>query len=402
MSSLHFGRLNYCIKTLEPAPAPAEPTRTAKDDKAKPAKKGTVPAHLRNLPIFIDPEKLVMAEIEGHKTDNSNTQFAILALWAAQRYDVPMDRTLRLLVRRFQVSQNPLTGSWDYPFAVGGTNEDKRPQMTAVGLLGLAVGHGLAAPARGAGVHRQAKDPAILKGFVALSKHIGRPTGQWQGHAQPNLYYLWSLERVAVLYNLERIADKDWYRWGAEVLVANQQPAGNWQNGQYWGSSPVLDTCLALLFLQRANLARDLAEKLPFNPGDLNTAVTDQAKKEADKATPGLGLIGIKTTLPTEASPAPVDRPITTESPDQTAEKKEEEEKNPEPEQKSEADRNTSPPAAELAPKRKVWPYVLLGLGALLLLGGGVFLVVYLGGESAKQEEKPRPKKRLARKDVSR
>ena len=42
----------------------------------------------------------------------------------------------------------------------------------------------------------------------------------------PNLYALWSIERVAVLYNLETIADKDWYRWASQLLVAHQQPGG--------------------------------------------------------------------------------------------------------------------------------------------------------------------------------
>ena len=51
-----------------------------------------------------------------------------------------------------------------------------------------------------------------------------------------------------MLYGFDLIGGKDWYRWGAEILVANQQPNGNWQNGGYPGSSNTLDTCLALLF----------------------------------------------------------------------------------------------------------------------------------------------------------
>ena len=33
-------------------------------------------------------------------TDNSNTQFAILGIWAAGRHAVPMEKTLALLVKR--------------------------------------------------------------------------------------------------------------------------------------------------------------------------------------------------------------------------------------------------------------------------------------------------------------
>ena len=42
----------------------------------------------------------------GGTTDNSTTQFAVLAIWAARRHDVPMERTLHLISRRYQTSQN--------------------------------------------------------------------------------------------------------------------------------------------------------------------------------------------------------------------------------------------------------------------------------------------------------
>ena len=50
-----------------------------------------------------------------------------------------------------------------------------------------------------------------------------------------DLYFLWSLERVGVLYNLPKIEDKDWYAWGSKTLLARQQPDGNWKDGAYWG-----------------------------------------------------------------------------------------------------------------------------------------------------------------------
>ncbi len=100
-----------------------------------------------------------------------------------------------------------------------------------------------------------------------------------------NLYFLWSLERVAVLYDLPAIGDKDWYRWGAEILVANQDVAGNWIGGMYPGNSPILDTCLALLFLQRANLVKDLTSRLPFKPDDLNNGVMEKLTPPPAKKT---------------------------------------------------------------------------------------------------------------------
>src|SRR5262249_53751788 len=201
---------------------------------------------------------------------------------AAQRHDVPMERTLMLVAHRFVTSQNK-DGSWDYRYQFGGSNA-YRPAMTAVGLLGLAVGHGLNnrdAEGRAQGL----QDPRILGGFVALNRHVGKPTGQWQNHEMVNLYVLWSIERVAVLYNLASFGEKDWYRWGAEILVANQQPRGNWDRGGYHGASPVIDTCFALLFLKRANLAEDLTGRLPFDSTSLTTSITESVNAAATTAT---------------------------------------------------------------------------------------------------------------------
>ena len=98
-----------------------------------------------------------------------------------------------------------------------------------------------------------------------MSRHVGKPTGRAKNLPKGNLYYLWSLERVAVLYSLKKIGDKDWYAWGAALLVASQQPDGHWLGIQYPGGNfPLIDTCFALLFLKRANFVKDLTQKIEF------------------------------------------------------------------------------------------------------------------------------------------
>ena len=93
----------------------------------------------------------------------------------------------------------------------------------------------------------------------ALARNIGRPLG-----GDINLYFLWTLERVGVLYNQRTIRKKDWYAWGARLLVERQGKDGHWSVGHYPGSMPMVDTCFALLFLKRANLTQDLSQKLEF------------------------------------------------------------------------------------------------------------------------------------------
>src|SRR5205823_9643393 len=51
--------------------------------------------------------------VAGLKGDNSNTQFASLALWVARRYGVPAEPALVGIEKRFRATQFP-DGSWSY------------------------------------------------------------------------------------------------------------------------------------------------------------------------------------------------------------------------------------------------------------------------------------------------
>jgi hypothetical protein len=295
---------------------PAKPDARAKAERPKPKKPYVIPERLRLLTVVQDlPPLHIQVEDPPDKrndlivttTDNSNTQFAILALWTAQRYDVPMNRTLNLIVRRYLTSQN-LDGSWDYDYRFGGNVQSKSSAaMTCVGLIGLAVGHGLVQPAA---VGQPVQDPRILKGLIALYQTIGKPSDRPMKTKPPmqNLYFLWSLERVAVLYRMPAIGDKNWYRWGAQILVANQDLHGSWAGGGYPGSSPILDTCLALLFLKRANLAKDLTAKLPFKAADLNNGILENQKPPPAETT-------LETTPKPSESPEPPQKTIAAAEP---------------------------------------------------------------------------------------
>lgn len=219
------------------------------------------PGRIKALPAALQPLALLHEPIKGadfrHGGDNSNTQFALLALWAARGQKLPVDPTLQLVVNRFRNSQNP-DGSWFYS---GNTNVSPGglPTMTCAGLLALAVGYGL--PAAENRRDDPMKDQAIAKAIQHVSKAIGgrNPRGKPR---MVELYFLWSVERVGVLYHLKTIADKEWYYWGMDILLANQLANGSWHAGVGHGTDPVLDTCFALLFLQRANLVQDLTDKL--------------------------------------------------------------------------------------------------------------------------------------------
>jgi hypothetical protein len=228
--------------------------------------------------------------------DNSNTQFAVLGVWTARKHGVPCDGAIAALERRFRGSQNA-DGSWGY---TGGFNpaDSSSAAMTCAGLLALAVAHGNEnalknkpdnmAPARPKGI-AFADDPAIKAALRNLGNNITQAKGQPpEGRVNPvarrgkrfkaddlnsNLYFLWSVERVAVLYGLETIGNHDWYVWGADALVDTQMANGSWTARAYFGANPEVNSAFALLFLNRANIARDLSAVLQGKVKDPGVAV---------------------------------------------------------------------------------------------------------------------------------
>src|SRR5258708_23993707 len=111
--------------------------------KPKPHVLTGVPDALKLMPVWhgLNPAGLTMIDPAEKKTDNSNTQFALLAMWAARRHGVPVERTLNLLAHRFRTSQN-VDGGWSYNYKEGG-GLPEAPPMVCCGLLGLALGHGI-------------------------------------------------------------------------------------------------------------------------------------------------------------------------------------------------------------------------------------------------------------------
>jgi hypothetical protein len=222
-----------------------------------------VPGSLRLLPSFHPDNADPKFKKRSAPGDNCNTQFALLGLWAARRHDVPLERVFAFAEKRFRQSQNA-DGGWGYVGAKGEMGTTRT--MGCAGLLGIAVGRGSRyelsypdKPAQDSVLRKLAtEDEAVRRALAGLGRTIGEPAGRTAELPPQNLYFLWSLGRVALIYDLRTIENKDWYLWGAEILLANQENNRYWTNGGYQGTHPVLDTCFALLFLKRAKLFPEL------------------------------------------------------------------------------------------------------------------------------------------------
>ena len=242
---------------------------------------------------------------ENNYDDNSINQFATLALWAARKEGIKTEPALARVEKRYLENQND-DGSWGYHARDNGPLKDS---TTCAGLIGLAVGQAVRQDEQPSNA---AQDPTMVPSIARGLKFIARTIGkdprrvsrwdidqrrkhtadlmelnrQWQegpenerssvdqrikkiddatrlqgtyfgSDSWGDLYFLWSVERVAVVFDLKQIAGKDWYDWGADVILSNQETDGSWHD-RFPG---IPDTCFALLFLQRANIAKDLTEK---------------------------------------------------------------------------------------------------------------------------------------------
>ncbi len=235
--------------------------------------------------------------------DNSNTQFAVIAVWMSRKHGAPVDNTLDMIEKRFMATQDVRSGNWAYSDGSGSGS----PSMYCSGLLGMATGLArreerrlktdpppkpkpdapakpdkpgdpfynppagtplpkAPVPARPA----DARDLVVQRAFAGLGLTMVDQIRNGMGlltanstHGNGDLYFLWSLERVGVIYGVDKIGGIDWHDAGSTVIVRSQGADGTWTVGSYGAE---VNTSLAVLFLCRSNLARDLSSKVQKDP----------------------------------------------------------------------------------------------------------------------------------------
>jgi hypothetical protein len=285
--------------------------------------------------------------------DNSNTQFALLALWMARKYGAPVEDALDLVEKHFMATQNLRTGGWSYSVmpagAPGGVMMQGSPSMYCAGLLGMATAvarrderqkkdppapkpeapakpdskpsdpfyhppsGGAPPPKPGGARPADARDLVVQRAFAGLGLTIADQVRNGNGllvagvrqNGNSDTYFLWSLERVGVVYGMDKIGGVDWYDVGSTALVRSQGPDGSWNFGTYGAE---VNTAFAILFLTKANLARDLSSKVQKDPTS-----TEMRAGAGPSATDLLPNRPTSTTLPpgsgSTSTPSPVSLP---------------------------------------------------------------------------------------------
>ncbi|MCC9602202.1 DUF4159 domain-containing protein [Stieleria sp. JC731] len=183
--------------------------------------------------------------------DPSNSQFAILALGAAQDHGVQVDPAVfRLAIEYWKQLQN-LDGGWSY--SGGGSTGS----MTCAGIASLVIAQGRLGENSSSiedgriqccGGGNDEADP-IQKGLEWLARRFIVEDNP-NGHASTYFYYLYAIERTGRLSGRRFFGGHDWYREGAEKLISIQDGFQGFWSGGDWEPQAVA-TSFSLLFLSK-------------------------------------------------------------------------------------------------------------------------------------------------------
>jgi hypothetical protein len=203
----------------------------------------------------------------GPTGDNSNSQFALLALYEAERAGVPVDPVTWRLALAYWESAQKSDFSWAYE-KKGTRFRGELPgtgSMTCAGVASLVIASGRVgqsdAEVNGdriecCGVQKsnERTDKALAWLGSTFTVHNNPATGDVGGGWL--FYYLYGIERVGRLTGQRFLVNRngephDWYREGAAMFVNIQQPTGIWQGGNVTESEPLIGTSFALLFMSK-------------------------------------------------------------------------------------------------------------------------------------------------------
>ena len=195
---------------------------------------------------------------DGDGDDESNTQFAVLALWEASKLEIFADPDLEKALKKaipkctqYWLDKSTSEG-WEYrkPPTIG--------SMTCAGIASLIIlqdaSIGMDASVKDNRIHccgdqaatsKQETASKIEGGLQWLSKNFAASHNP--GATGFTFYYLYALERVGRLTGQRMIGKFDWYREGAEYLLQSQQLGGSFRDG----SDDVSSSAMALLFLSK-------------------------------------------------------------------------------------------------------------------------------------------------------
>ena len=185
--------------------------------------------------------------------DNSNAQFALLALHEADRAGVRVRRDVWVRAQQYWTACANADGSWGYTIG----NAAGSGSMTCAGIASIWItSEHIGTPDAQAAADSVSccgggASPKVLeRGLAWLGRRFSVVENPGTGGQTWLYYYLYGLERVGRFTARRFIGDADWYLEGARMFVATQDGlTGAFRGGRI--EDPTVATSFALLFLAK-------------------------------------------------------------------------------------------------------------------------------------------------------
>lgn len=218
------------------------------------------------LPDFPDRKKLAAADARAlllcrdapgafgynarpGRWDLSNTQYGALGLRAAAALGIAIERGVWSKLADVIGDEQDSYGGWDYDQGGGAAYAS----MTAAGIAVMAICQQQLAAG---GEAPKWIDQKLARGwqwFARNAKVIG------SSNERSSFYFHYGLERAAILCDVQKVGELDWYAAGATMLCESQDDGGGWRSISDLGSGITLTkgrgdmvpTAFAILFLRR-------------------------------------------------------------------------------------------------------------------------------------------------------
>lgn len=188
--------------------------------------------------------------------DNSNTQFALLALHEAERVGIEVKRATWQRALDYWLRTQAESGAWGYT-----ESDPPTGSMTCAGIASVVICAGKisegAAQVTGETVvccGSQKDNDAVERALQWLGRYFSatrNPSSLNLGQTHL-LYYLYAVERVGRMTGRRFIGRHDWYRAGTASLLELQDDfRGMWEGRGAGENVPTVGTAFALLFLAK-------------------------------------------------------------------------------------------------------------------------------------------------------
>ena len=202
-----------------------------------------------------------------NEVDHSSSQFGVLGMWAAEQLrPESVAPAFWSQVEQRWVHDQQGDGGWYYRDGPGGGIHDPtQASMTAAGVATLFITQDYTHPELMGRCNGNVDNPAIAKGLAYMAGHLTDWTPQVIFGDPSQLYSaytLYGVERIGVASGLKYIGTTDWYQYGADWCLKNQNADGEWT-----GPNDVDNTSFCVLFLARGR-APILINKVQYDDAD--------------------------------------------------------------------------------------------------------------------------------------